>query len=401
MDVSMILVVVAGSILLMFAAASAQAQNLTALYSFTGGADGDSPYAGITFDQQGRIYGTTAYGGAHQQGVVYRLVHAIAGWVESPIYSFGPPQSEDGNTPLARVVFGPNGLLYGTTEAGGVQGCGTVFSLQPPATACKTALCPWRENVLHSFSCGADGAFPGYGDLVFDQAGNIYGTAFNGGMGGGVVFKLTPSGSGWTESVLWNFSYDTDGAYPAGGVIFDNAGNLYGTTTLGGSHGDGTVYELSPTQSGWTETTLYAFTNNDGTGSGSLIRDAHGDLFGIAGFEEPGDAYQLTAQNGSWSFTLLQSFSGVLNEGPVAPATFDSQGDLYGPLPTGGSDQEGEIFKLTPSGNQWVYSPFYQFGNGNGGLYPYGAVIFDADGNMYGTAAGGGHIHGTVWEITP
>ena len=395
---------VAGLFILLLTAIAAKAQTLTALHAFTGGGDGNGPFAGITFDQQGRIYGTTAYGGSHQEGVVYRLVQEGEGWVESPIYSFGSPQSGDGNFPLAGVVFGPDGLLYGTTDEGGAYGFGTVFSLQPPATACKTVLCPWLETILYNFT-DTGGVYPGYGNLVFDQAGNIYGTAFNGGGSGffGTVFELTRSGSGWTESVLWRFSCGNDGCAPAGGVIFDNAGNLYGTTSLGGANGDGTVFELSPTQSGWTETTLYAFTANDnGTGSGSLIWDAHGNLFGITG-QAPGAAYELAPQNGSWSFKLLQTFSGGLNAGPVAAPTFDSQGNLYGPLPYGGSDEVGEIFKLTPSGDQWLYTPFYQFAtciDGNG-CYPYGAVTFDANGNMYGTAAGGGHGYGTVWEITP
>lgn len=307
--------------------------------------------------------------------------------------------------PLARVVFGPGGLLYGTTSRGGSAGNGTVFSLQPPATACKIAVCPWVETALYDFPDLTTGVNPGYGDLVFDQAGNIYGTAFNSVTGGGVVFKLTRPGSGWTESVLWMFSRGSDGAGPASGVIFDNAGNLYGTTSEGGANGLGTVYELSPTQSGWTETTLYSFTANDnGVGSGSLVMDAHGDLFGITGLYEPGAAYELTSQNGTWSYQRLQSFSGMAGQGdgPVAPPTLDSQGNLYGPLPYDGSDQAGEIFKLTRSGNQWTYTPFYQFDNCTNGCEPYGAVIFDANGNMYGTtAAGGTRNKGVVWEITP
>jgi len=384
-----------------------QAQTLTVLHNFTGGGDGNEPLAGVTFDQQGRIYGTTYEGGSNQEGMVYRLVREGGGWVLSPIYSFGPPQSGDGNEPLARVVFGPDGLLYGTTSEGGTEDYGTVFSLQPPASACTTALCPWRETVLYNFTFNEGGVYPGYGDLVFDRAGNIYGTTFNSSAGGGVVFKLTRSGSSWTESVLWHFTGGEDGSYPVSGVIFDNAGNLYGTTSDGGSGDGGTVYELSPTQSGWTETTLYSFGElNVGVGDGSLIWDAHGDLFGISG--DPfgaGDsaAYELTPQNGSWSFTQLQEF-GNGSTGPVAAPTFDSLGNLYGPLPSGGNGY-GEIFKLTPSGNQWLYSSFYQFEtchNQGNGCSPVGAVTFDANGNMYGTTeAGGSGRGGTVWEITP
>jgi len=380
-----------------------QAQTLTVLHTFTGGADGYEPFAGVTLDQQGRIYGTTYSGGSHEAGVVYRVVRGGEGWVLSPIYTFGS-LDHDGSTPLSRVVFGPGGLLYGTTNYGGAENQGTVFSLRPPAAACKTALCPWEETILYSFTGGADGAGPEYGDLIFDQAGNIYGTTFGGGSSGdGVVFKLTPSGGGWTESVIWSFTGGSDGGGLFGGVIFDSAGNLYGTTTFDGGHGYGTVFELSPTQSGWSETTLYSFTGEYGYGSGGLIIDARGNLFGITGLLEGGisAAYELTPQNGGWSFKLLQNFGDEYIAAVAAP-TFDSQGSLYGPLPTtGGELNGGEIFKLTPSGNQWVYRSFYTFDGSNSGT-PLGAVTFDASGNMYGTGIdGGSDYNGTVWEITP
>jgi len=381
--------------------APAQAQTLQVLHSFTSGAGGAFPFAGVTLDQQGRIYGTTSEGGSHDDGVVYRLVRQGEGWIFSPIYSFGS-QEHDGSYPVARVILGPDGLLYGTTNYGGVEGSGTVFRLQPPATVCKNVLCPWLETVLYSFTGGADGAYPEYGDLSFDHSGNLYGTTGGGGSSGcGVVFKLTRSGSSWTESVVWNFNGVNDGCGPISGVIFDSAGNLYGTTSSGGPGNFGTAYELSPTQSGWTQTTLHAFGGI--YAAGGLIWDAHGDLFGITGADfggGEGAAYELTPQNGSWSFTLLQDF-GSEYIAPLAAPSFDSQGNLYGPLPTGGGDGFGEIFKLTPSGNQWLYSQFYQFTElGAAGIFPIGAVTFDVDGNMYGTSEQGAGA-GTVWEITP
>ena len=379
-----------------------QAQTLTVLHSFTGGVDGYEPYAGVTLDQQGRIYGTTIQGGNHGDGVVFRLVREGEGWAFSPIYSFGS-QDHDGNNPVSRVVFGPGGLLYGTTSGGGAEGYGTVFSLQPPPTACKAVLCPWVETILYSFTGGADGASPLYGDLAFDHAGNIYGTAsYAGSSNNGVVFKLTRSGSGWTESVIWNFTGHGDGGNPVSGVTFDNAGNHYGTSSAGGSNYSGAVYELSPTQSGWSETTLYSFTGETGAGAGGLIMDAYGNVFGITGGLDGGSsaAFELTPQNGSLSFTLLQNF-GFEYIGAVAAPTFDSHGSLYGPLPTINDDLTGEIFKLTPSGNQWIYSSFYQFDGSTAGL-PLGTVTFDASGNMYGTGLGGGSDYdGAVWEITP
>ena len=403
MNVRMTLSAIAGTMLLLLAA-QVQAQTLTVLHNLSGGAGGDTPLAGVTLDQQGRIYGTTEFGGSNHDGMVYRLAREGQGWVFSPLYSFGS-QEHDGNSPFARVLFGPNGLLYGTTPLGGTENEGTVFSLQPPATACKTVLCPWIETVLYSFTGGADGRSPFFGDLAFDQAGNIYGTTVGGGSSGdGVVFKLTRSGSGWTESVLWNFTgVGSDGANPLNGVIFDNAGNLYGATSVGGSNGLGAAFELSPTQSGWSETTLYSFTTDTGPGAGGLVMDAHGNLFGMTGFVDDSFnvAFELTPQDGSWSFTLLQNF-GEQEATPRVGPTLDSQGNLYGPLPDGGSGGVGEIFKLTHSGDQWIYSAFYQFVPCMNGCNPSGAVTFDASGNMYGTTSSGGTGgDGTVWEITP
>src|SRR5262249_19090578 len=157
----------------------------------------------------------------------------------------------DGANPQARVIIGPDGGLYGTTQYG-ANGYGTVFKLTPPPTACKTALCPWMETTLYRFSGGADGGNP-FGEVVFDKAGNLYGTTLLGGIGTcnnlytcGVVYELKRSGGSWTESVLYSFTGGDDGGAPSAGLIFDADGNLYSTTSTGGSHNDGTVFQLSP-----------------------------------------------------------------------------------------------------------------------------------------------------------
>ena len=178
----------------------------------------------------------------------------------------------DGGQPNAKVVFGPDGSLYGT----GTYNHGNVFKLQPSVTACKTALCPWIETVLYHFRGGTDGDYPAYGPLVFDAAGTIYGSTINGGSQQcdtcGVVYTLTRSGSNWTENVIHYFLLQGDGQSPEGGVIFDRQGNLYGTTNLGmGSgcigNGCGTVFEMTPPGSGWTESILYNFAGgSDGAG---------------------------------------------------------------------------------------------------------------------------------------
>jgi uncharacterized repeat protein (TIGR03803 family) len=204
--------------------------------------------------------------------------------------------------------------------------------------------------------------------------------------------------------VLWSFDCRSGGCQPSTGVIFDSAGNLYGTTSSGGSAGNGTVYELSPTQSGWSATTLYTFTGENGVGGGGLTMDTHGNLFGVTspvGESQDVAAYELSQQNGSWSFTLLHDF-GIVGGTYAAPA-FDAQGNLYGTLTGfgGGGNDIGAIFKLTPSGNQWIYSPFYQFVCTDG-CAPTGAVTFDSSGNMCGvTDEGGRDVDGVVWQITP
>jgi hypothetical protein len=192
--------------------------------------------------------------------------------------------------------------------------------------------------------------------------------------------------------VLWNFTRGPDGENPQSGVIFDSAGNLYGTATS-------TVYELSTSPAGWTETTLYTFTDQDnGDAAAGIIMDAHGNLFGPTGDQAPGEAYELSFANGQWNFTRLQTFTGQY-PGPRNAPTLDAQGNLYGSLPTYG--QYGEVFKLTPSGGDWIYTHFLDFDNSNG-ANPLGAVTFNSNGNMYGTAfAGGSRGAGTVWEITP
>jgi len=394
-------------VLTMFATALAQAQTLNVLYSFTdSGNVGDQPYSGLVMDQAGRLYGTTAYGGEHGYGTVYRVSRAGSGWIATGLYSF--QGGMDGDTPVANVTFGPDGTLYGTTFSGG-EGYGTVFNLRPPATVCKAAQCPWIEAVLYRFTGGSDGgfgdSFASYADaLVFDQAGNVYGTTSGGGTNGdGVVFKLTRSGESWTESVLWNFTGASDGGYPASGVIFDSAGNLYGTASEGGAHNDGVVYELSPSGSGWTQTTLYAFRGSEDGYSppfGGVTMDAQGNLYGTTGVfsDSGGEAYELTLSGGSWTVSKRQTFSAY--EGPVDTPTLDAQGNLYGTIPFD-DESVAEVFKLTPSGNGWIYTHFYQF-NGSNGFTPVGGVIFDASGNLYGTTSlGGQYTDGLVWEITP
>jgi uncharacterized repeat protein (TIGR03803 family) len=275
----------------------------TILYSFAAGDGAQNPMASLVFDSAGNLYGTTEYGGPHAYGAVFKLSPGANGtWTE--IHAFAGYPS-DGAHPAASLVFDSKGNLYGTTTIGGSgsnckfnqkpEGCGTVFELSPNANG------PWTETLLHSFTItGDDGAFP-YGNVILDNAGNLYGTTEQGGVSGnckvqqlstcGTVFELTPSGTGtWTEKVLYAFKgLDTDGALPLAGLVMDAEGNLYGTTDVGGNAsnpqydlGFGTVFELSPTAGGkWTESVLHNFQLvSDGALPQSGLLDSSGNLFG-------------------------------------------------------------------------------------------------------------------------
>lgn len=227
-----------------------QAQTFTVLHDFTDGADGAYPGAGVTIGPGGVVYGTAGGGGTYDSGTVFKLSQKNSTWVFSPLYEF--TGKSDGQYPLGGVVIGPNGALYGTTQQGGAEGDGTVYSLRPPATFCPSITCYWNETVLHTFTGVPDGINPGVVSLIFDPAGNIYGTTTNGGTyDNGTTFELTPSGGGYAESILHSFGHDHDGAYPEAGVILDAAGNVYGTTGAGGTgrgcdYGCGTAYQLVP-----------------------------------------------------------------------------------------------------------------------------------------------------------
>ncbi len=269
------------------------------LYSFcsrTNCGDGEFPVAGLIFDQAGNLYGTTEYGGALAAGTVFKLApNADGSWRESVLHSFcSRTNCGDGAEPLASLIFDQAGNLYGATEYGGALAAGTVFKLAPNADG------SWRESVLHSFcsrtNCG-DGAEP-FASLIFAQAGNLYGaTEYGGAHGGGTVFKLAPNADGsWRESVLHSFCSRTncgDGAQPVAGLVFAQAGNLYGTTFDGGDQGlcsftgavgCGVVFKLTPNlNGGWEEAVLHTFADHPGANPGAgLIFDPAGNLYGTS-----------------------------------------------------------------------------------------------------------------------
>lgn len=392
----------------------AQAQTVNVLHNFTGGEDGASPGAGLTTDNMGRFYGTTQQGGAsgpNGYGTVFKLMYRGNGWTLTPLYSFSG--GDDGASPGARVIIGPDGSLYGTTGYGGVSGCGgngcgTVFNLRPPVNTSADVLGNWTETVLYRFAGGGNGALP-VGDLVFDRSGNIYGTTASGGSSQqGTVYELTPSNGNWNESILWNFAGGSDGGQPAGGVIFNSAGNLYGTTQAGGAYGYGSVFQLSRTQSGWSQNTLYSFQNHtDGANpEGALLFDPSGNLYGTTASNGPGGGgtvFKLTPQlNGTWTLTVLYDLPGQAGGGPQASLAMDAGGNLYGTTYKDGAYRYGSVFRLLSSNGAWVYTDLHDFTFGSDGAELVGNVILDANANLYGTAiAAGAYGYGVIFEITP
>lgn len=385
---------------------SAQAQTFTVLHQFTGGKDGAQPQAGLTIGSTGKFYGTTsnASGNAKGFGTVFRLSHSGSKWTLNTLHSFNG--GFDGAYPEARVVIGPHAGLYGTTYQGGGNsfcsgtGCGTVFEMQHLKQG-------WRKRILYRFTGGASGAIPANGDLVFDAKGNIYGaTVLGGSQNLGTVYSLART-SRWAETVLHSF-IGSDGANPLGGVVFDNAGNVYGTTVSGGGGGNGgVVFQLMPSGSNWTYNTLYEFCAQRGDGcnpSASLIFDQSGNLYGSASngcTEGQGSVFELAS--GKWIETVLYLFTGGSGgANPEGALTMDAAGDLYGTAAQGGAYGNGAVFKLTNSGGSWTYTSLHDFTGGRDGAGPVGNVIFDGKGNLYGAAsAGGKYGFGVVFEITP
>ncbi len=402
--------------LTILAAQLAQAQTYSVIHFFEGTDTHENPTAGVTIDEAGNLYGTTY----NIWGSVFEMRPVGSRWLFSTLFSF-PPEGQDGLRPQGTVIKGPDGALYGTAVGGGGScSCGVVFKLQPPTTISRSVMAPWTETVLYEFRGQPDGSAPGYGSLVFDPAGNLYGTTEHGGaLDQGAVFKLSPGSGGWTESVIYNFTGSNDGGTPFGGLTLDSAGNLYGTTTQGGRFANGTVFELSPANGGWTETVIHAFLGSDGREpQGQLIFDSAGNLYGTAYFggldDEDGSVFELSPANGSWTFAVLHLFDFSAGEGvdPVAGVTLGSDGNLYGTTLGGGEFDEGAIFRLVNAGGSWTYQTLHSFFmDAEGapfGAAPFGGVTFDSQGNMYGTTIAGGQGLtycaggcGVVWKMTP
>ena len=354
---------------LVFADVGAVAQQLKVLHNFGQGVDGAQPQAPLLRDAAGNLYGTTSLGGTHGGGIAFELSRSGANgaWTETILYNF-KSNILDAAYPSGGLVFDAMGNLYGTTSAGGAGGFGTVFELTP------TIAGGWEEHIIYGFHGDTEGNSPS-GSLVFDAAGNLYGTTVTGGSSGsGTIFELSPrAGDGWAETTIYNFGTGLkSGGYPQSGVILDSAGNLYGTTEQGGAGidgGDGAVFELGHSSEGWGEELLIGF----------------------------GDSYQGDGPNPAGS-------------NPSGALIFDAFGNLYGATILGGRGPCnpglgcGTVFELArePDGT-WSETVLYAF-DGKDGSGPSGSLTLDPAGNLYGATYANGSTSGccgTVFRLSP
>jgi len=389
---------------------SAQAQKFKVLYTFHG-ANGAFPEGQLALDGQGNLYGTAAAGGAGNCSSSFDGKCGVAFKLDKTgkqvwMHSFN---GSNGDDPTHGVLLGAGGL-YGTTVLGGDTtcyslGCGTVFKLNQSG----------NEKLLYQFSGTPDGWFPS-GPLTQDSVGNLYGTTQVGGSAGGVgtVFKVDKTGQ---ETVLYSFTGASDGCYPFGGVTLDAAGNLYGVALVGGAsyfcNGDGVVYELDTTGH---LTVLHEFGGGDGYGPGAqLIFDSAGNLYGTTEnggsssvcLDGCGTVFELSPNgNGSWTETVLYSFCSLENcadgQLPHARLVQDASGNLYGTTWFGGADNDGVVFELAPNGTETV---LHSFTGGRDGLEP-DSLILAPNNMLLGVAVGGGDTScpggcGVVFAIAP
>ena len=390
---------------------SASAQTLTTLVNFAG-TDGANPYAGLIADANGNLFGTTKNGGAYGYGTVFEIVKTAAGYASTPTilvsfnFSFNDP---GGVYPNAGLMADANGNLFGTTVNGGTNGSGgTVFEI--PITAGVYANTP---TTLVSFN-GANGANP-YAGVIADANGNLFGTTIGGGAGGyGTVFEIPMTAGGYASTPTTLVSFNgANGVYPYGGLIIDANGNLLGTTAYGGAYQQyGTVFEIPMTAGVYasTPTTLVNFNHsNGGQPYAGFIADANGNLFGTTSYGGPsgyGTVFEIAMTAGVYAGTptILASFDyNTYGSFPYGALVADANGNLYGTTQNSGPSGGGTVFEIPMTAGVYANTPttLVSF-NGANGANPYAGLIVDANGNLFGTTIGGGAGGvGTVFEITP
>jgi uncharacterized repeat protein (TIGR03803 family) len=413
----------AASAFLIGAVVARAADSLSILHQFDN-SGGYSPGGDLISDSAGNLYGTTFSGGEVSEnclqdcGVVFEVSPSGGQWTYQILYSF--TGGSDGGEPSGRLALDSKGNLYGTASAGGTvnetycpAGCGTVFELSPSAGR-------WTFALLHSFS-GSDGMTPISG-LTLGGARNLYGAAeYGGSAGGGVVFELSPSGSNWTFSILHSFDTWKYGFFPFTGIAVDGAGNLYGGARAGGSsnsfcssqNGCGTVFRISASGVFSVVHVFQGTTHGDGWfPTGTLAIDSSGNVYGTTSFGGTafnfcgsgcGTVYELSPSSGKWKKKAIRKFTGSDGSGPRGGVTLDTAGDVLGTTQFGGANGEGTIFRFAHGRNNkgWKFTSLYSFtGNADGGQ-PTVGVIADSLGNLYGASqAAIAPFQGAVFELS-
>jgi uncharacterized repeat protein (TIGR03803 family) len=390
------------------------------LYTFRGGDDGGWPWAPLLLDNRtGTLYGTTEVGGnalcqnyfQFGCGIIFALTPSPSGWAETVLYRF--QGGNDGAHPRAPLFPRPDGYFYSTTTAGGgaIQGgIGTAFRIKAGT---------WQEQVIYRFTSYNSGAYP-QGAIAFDGSGDLFGLTQNGGASG-VAFELNPKLAGqWAEQVLY-----ADIGSPYAGVITDSLGNVYGASDDNGVYNEGSVFELSQGEQGWQFANIYSFQDScgmfcGGTQPGDLAADKRGNIFGFTGDAGLpncdgfgcGTAFEMTYRDGKWQEKTLYEFRNQTDgwgPGYAAPA-IDADGNIYGTTQGGGQYGYGTVFKLSHVNGGWTKTTLFNFPGGAGGNQPYGGVVVDQRGNIFGTTYNGGKAGGKtckrygcgiVFEVKP
>jgi uncharacterized repeat protein (TIGR03803 family) len=395
----------------------APAQTESTLYNFGSTGQPSTPYSSLVLDSADNLYGTTVSGGPNRAGAVYKLALVSGAWQETTLYFF--TGGADGGQPSAPPIFDAKGNLYGTASVGGAYGAGVVYKLSATTTG------EWQQSVLYSFTGGPDGGY-GFGNLVFDRAGNLYGSNSAGGNmtttscqntgGCGVIFALSPTPNGkWSFHLLRTFTGDVDGVGPAS-LTFDASDHLFGSAAGAGGgftlpNAPGLVFELTPSSSGpWHDSVVYSFNNGGGGLPSAVIFDKVGNMYGtgadggnIVGCDSGygpigcGVVFKISPlSSGKWQETVLYSFAGTTDGSQPLGLVFDA-GHFYG------STRSGAIFELSPAGNgTWNEATVFQFYGLGSGSFPNGPLVVDPHHKLYGTTIyGGGNSGGVAFELTP
>jgi uncharacterized repeat protein (TIGR03803 family) len=403
---------------------AAHAQTETTLYDF--GTSGPyAPQTGVVFDQAGNLYGVTAGGGTASHGTLYKLSQVDGTWQETTVYNF--PGGTCLGDPLTAPVFDQAGNVYGAAGTGGAFNLGAVYKLSPTSSG------GFQESILYSFTGLHDGNYAD-GNLVFDSAGNLYGSDAGGGnvttqscqntSGCGVIYELSPMANGeWKFNLLHTFLGGADGVGPAG-LVFGPDGTLYGSAAgaWGGwesPNSPGLIFKLTPTTSGpWKDTIVHPFDGGIGGGLPSTpIFDSAGNIYssgadgGItsncwSGYGPIGCGVVLKlepATSGPWKETVLYAFVGTSDGSQPDSGLVFANGNLYGTTWGGGTSNGGVVFGLSPEPNgEWKESAAHRFTGTDGWIPVVAKLAVDANGNLYGTTYSGGPSNwGVVFEITP